>query len=131
MIISCSKGEIEQNETSFTNYKAVHANGLDSLMLQELVHKINNNDYGDVHSLLISKNNELVLEEYFNGYTKNDLHNLYSVSKSFSSALVGIAYDKGMISSMDEKLLNFFPEYTEISNWDERKMILLSNMYLP
>ena len=38
---------------------------------------------------------------------------LQSVSKSFTSALVGIAIDQGKFKGVDEKVLDFFPEYID------------------
>ncbi len=56
-------------------------------------------------------------------------HYCNSVTKSFTSALIGIAIDQGKINGVDEKLLSFFPEYNEIANLDERKeSITLENV---
>jgi CubicO group peptidase (beta-lactamase class C family) len=64
-----------------------------------------------LHSLLISQNGELILERYYHGRTANQPANLKSASKSILSALIGIAIDKGYISSVDQPLSDFFPEY--------------------
>ena len=49
------------------------------------------------------------------------MHTLQSVSKSFASALVGIAIARGEFKSVEEKVLDFFPEMKGIANMDERK----------
>jgi CubicO group peptidase (beta-lactamase class C family) len=89
--------------------------------LESLVHDINLGDYDNIHSLVIIHNDELILEEYFGGWDRDRLHPCYSVTKSVSSALIGIAIGKGYISGTDAKLLDFFPEYETIGNYDERK----------
>ena len=61
--------------------------------------------------LLYVKDGKLVLEEYFNEYGRDDLHELHSVSKSITSILVGIAIDERMIPNVDAKVYAFFPEY--------------------
>jgi CubicO group peptidase (beta-lactamase class C family) len=62
-----------------------------------------------------------VLEHYFNGHSADRLHMQQSVSKSFTSAIVGIAIEKGEIKGVDERVLDFFPESMRIDNLDERK----------
>lgn len=55
-------------------------------------------------SLLIVKDGYLVYEEYFNGYDADRLHQLASVTKSFTSALVGMAQAEGIITDLDATL---------------------------
>jgi CubicO group peptidase (beta-lactamase class C family) len=89
------------------------------------------NEIGEhnIHSLLIVKDGKLVFEEYFSGdkfnlarftgetgFDRNDTHNLCSVTKSFTSALIGIAIDKGFIESVDQEIYSFFPEYSDLFN---------------
>ncbi len=74
-----------------------------------------------LHALLIVRHGYLVVEDYFNGWQRDGLHTLQSVSKSFTSALVGIALARGEFKSVDEKILDFFPDYKEIAHMDERK----------
>jgi CubicO group peptidase (beta-lactamase class C family) len=69
-------------------------------------------ELGFVDGLLIIRNGYLVGEEYYNGYSRNDPHQLWSVTKSFLSTLVGIALDKGLIADLDVKVMDYFPEYT-------------------
>lgn len=89
--------------------------------LNELVRSIRAEDYPGVHSLLVVKNGYLVFEEYFAGWEASRLHTLQSVSKSFTSALIGIAIERGEIRGVDEKIVGFFPERSDIKNLDARK----------
>ncbi|WP_291720838.1 serine hydrolase domain-containing protein [Bernardetia sp.] len=87
-----------------------------------MVKKTIKGDFEDVHSILIYKNNKLVLEEYFYGYDENTPHQLRSASKPIIGGILGITIDKGFIKSEKEKLLPFFKEkYQNIQNMDERK----------
>jgi len=102
---------------------------LDMGKLNILVEDIREGDYEKIHSLIIVHYDSLVLEEYFMGWTRPMLHPCFSVTKSFSSSLIGIAIEQGYISGVDEKLLSFFPEYGDIANLDERKeSITLENV---
>lgn len=100
---------------------------------------LNRNDHY-VHGILIVKNGKLVFEEYFSGedlnftggyihknFDRNTLHFQASVSKSFTSALVGIAVDQGLIAGVDEKMFSFFPEYADLNN-EEKDKITLAHM---
>lgn len=73
------------------------------------IQKILDKQTDNIKSLLIYKDDKLILEEYFSNHTRDDLNGLASVTKSFTSALLGIAIDKGYIKSVDEKITSFFP----------------------
>lgn len=49
--------------------------------------------------------------EEWNGYKKTDCTHIMSATKSVISLLVGIAIDKGIIGSVDDKVISYFPEY--------------------
>jgi CubicO group peptidase (beta-lactamase class C family) len=61
-----------------------------------------------LHSLLVSHRGTLVLERYFNGTRAARPANVKSVSKSVISALVGIAIDRGQITSVNEPIGKYF-----------------------
>ncbi len=99
--------------------------GLDAGILSDLVARIGKGeDYPDIHSLLIVRNGFLVVEEYFAGYDADDLHTIQSVTKSVTSALIGIAIDQGKIRGVNEKVLGFFPEHRDAGDGDARKAAL-------
>jgi len=94
---------------------------LDKKLLAEIVNKVEAGDYGNIHSLLIIHNDRLVLEKYFQGWTRHMLHPCFSATKSVTSALIGIAIEQGYINGVDETILSYFPEYNDIHNLDKRK----------
>ncbi|WP_282043346.1 serine hydrolase [Winogradskyella flava] len=97
----------------------------------EMIRKTIDGDYPNVHSVLIYKNNKLVLEEYFYGHNKNIPHQLRSATKSFIGGIVGIAVDKGFIESEKDKLLPYFKSrYPEINNLNNRKKSLTIENFL-
>jgi len=102
---------------------------LDEELLAELVNLIDEGEFGNINSLIIIHNDSLVLEEYFMGWTRHMRHDCYSATKSFASALIGIAVDQGWINDLDEQLLSFFPEYDDVANLDAGKeSITLKNV---
>ena len=69
------------------------------------------NNYA-TRSLLIIRHGELVYEKYFRSILKpGRTADIYSVTKSVLSALVGIAMDQGRLDSLDHKVIEYFPEY--------------------
>ena len=84
--------------------------GMDSGMLVEMLETIDQRKLG-IDSVLVVRNGTIVEEKYYPPYTENTRHELYSCTKSFISALVGIAIDDGYIEDVDQPVLDFFPEY--------------------
>jgi len=74
----------------------------------------------DIHNVLIIKNGYIVAEQYYSEYTYDSLHAINSCTKSITSALIGIAVDEGYIESVNEKMIDYFPDY-EIENLTEDK----------
>jgi CubicO group peptidase (beta-lactamase class C family) len=102
--------------------------GLDKNLIGKMVENIVDGTYPNVHSILIIKNGKLVFEEYFYEHSKNKLHELRSATKSFISALTGIAIERGYIKSKDEKVLPYFSEYTFKNDLNLKKQITIENL---
>jgi len=84
--------------------------GMDSAKLQ-LADEFIQNRLPDAFSLLVVKNGYLVFEKYYSWGSPEKIAVVHSVTKSVTSALVGIALEKGYLDSVDQKLIDFFPEY--------------------
>ena len=57
------------------------------------------------------KDGQVVYSDQWNKYKENDTCHVMSTTKSIVALLVGIAIDKGYITSIDQKVLEFFPDY--------------------
>jgi CubicO group peptidase (beta-lactamase class C family) len=75
--------------------------GLDSAALAELDHQVAS-AYPQVRSVLVVRHGYLVYEHYWHGLDQTSGHDVRSVTKSFTSALVGIALAEGKIKSLDQ-----------------------------
>lgn len=64
----------------------------------------------EIYSVLIVKDGYIIDEYYKEEYDENSVFRLASCTKSFSGALIGIAIDQGLISGVDIKLSEFFPQ---------------------
>jgi CubicO group peptidase (beta-lactamase class C family) len=85
--------------------------GLDPMLVAELYY--NAAELETLYSLLVIKNGYLIAEDYFNEGSIDQKDRLQSVTKSYTSALVGIALEQGYLSSVDQKMLDFFPEIAD------------------
>ncbi len=72
-------------------------------------------------SFIVIKNDTIVYEKYFNGFEPDSLRTIFSVSKSFTSALVGIAINEDYIKSVDQLVSDFIPSFK--SNGKEKMTI--------
>lgn len=61
-------------------------------------------------AFLIIRNDTILYEKYFNGYKRSDISSVFSVSKSVTSLLVGIAVDEGFIASINDPVTKYIPE---------------------
>jgi CubicO group peptidase (beta-lactamase class C family) len=93
--------------------------GMDSQTLLMMLDYIESS-LSNIHSLLIIRNGKTVMEVYYPPFGSQDKHMLFSATKSFVSALVGIAVNEGKIQNVDQPVLDFFPN-TTIENLDDRK----------
>jgi len=111
--------------------------GLDAAPLNALAARIENDPSVNIHSVLIVKGGSLVFERYFSGSDEDwgtDLgvvefgpdtrHDLRSVSKSVTSALVGIAVGEGRLPGIGTSTLDLFPAYAEQLAPDKRELRL-------
>jgi CubicO group peptidase (beta-lactamase class C family) len=95
--------------------------GMNQRRLDDLIARIRSRQIPDLHGLVVVRHGYKVLEEYANGSSASQLHEMQSVTKSVTSLLTGIAIDQGKINGVDSKLMSYFPEYTDIRNMDARK----------
>lgn len=61
-------------------------------------------------AFLIIQNDSIHYEKYFQDYTEESLVASFSMAKSVTSLLIGIAIDEGLIKSVDEPITNYIPE---------------------
>lgn len=79
-------------------------------------------DNRQLYSVVVSQNDSIVYQQYFNGKTQKVLFNNQSLTKSVVSLLIGIAIDKGYIPSVDEKIVKYFPQLKQ--DTDKRKQVI-------
>ena len=103
---------------------------LDRSAVEAMVNEIARDSAGLIQSLQIVRHGKLVVDEYFHGYTLDDLHGLRSATKSISSLLVGAAIDRGLISGVDVPILQLLhrPDAPAGSLWNDETLADLLTM---
>ncbi len=79
------------------------------------------NQEHQLHSVLLIKDKQLIVEEYFNGYDLTKIHDLRSVNKSIRSILLGIAIDEGLIADINDPISKYLKSHEPGKNLDNRK----------
>lgn len=64
-------------------------------------------------AFLVVKDEKIVFEKYWDGYSADSKSNSFSMAKSIVSLLIGIAIDEGYIKSVDQLVGDFLPEFHE------------------
>ncbi|CAN5753978.1 hypothetical protein BH23GEM8_BH23GEM8_03740 [soil metagenome] len=113
--------------------------GLGHVPLERMTEAIcRGEEYRNIHAVLVVKDGQLVYEEYFAGedehgrrgtlghvaFDRDTPHDMRSVTKNVMSALVGIAIGSGVLRSVDQPLLDFFPEHAELATPERRAITL-------
>ncbi|MCY1047589.1 serine hydrolase [Corallococcus sp. bb12-1] len=100
--------------------------GMDLAPIAALVQRILDTEPGPtpgplIQGLLISRKGKLVVEEYFQGFDKERLHDLRSASKTLAPVLVGTAMEQGAKLSPQTPVYSLFPTYKSAAPMDPRK----------
>ena len=116
---------------------------IDTVLISNGLNKIDCGSFGEVHSILVYKDDLLVLEEYFQGHRykwdepgyhgelvnwdRNMPHEMMSVTKSFTSACIGIAIDRGFIKSIHQSIFDYLPNHQHLKV-DNREYITIEHL---
>ncbi|MCP4135707.1 MAG: serine hydrolase [bacterium] len=84
--------------------------------------------YKSINGIVVVRKGYIVFEKYARGFGPDDTHSVASVTKSFISALIGIAIDAGYIKSADQKVLDFFPEYAPNADDIQKRSLTIKHL---
>lgn len=123
--------------------RSISETSLDTALIFKAIDKVISGKYDEVHSLLIYKEGKLVVEEYFKGHqyqwdapkhqgasvqwNREMLHGIMSDTKSVTSALVGIAVDKGFIKSVNQSIFDYLPDHQHLKK-DGKELITIEHL---
>lgn len=81
-------------------------------------------------SLIIIRHGYIVYEKYYNGYDEATLHDVASVTKSWTSASVGVAQAQGKLTNLDEPIDVLLPEYFSENQHEDKREITLGHLLM-
>ena len=88
-----------------TNENLFFSEELESVIEEEI------SDLYNILGIIVIYKGQVVSEHYYNNSYEGDVFNIWSVTKSYISTLVGQAVDMGMMYDPDSLAYHFFPEY--------------------
>jgi CubicO group peptidase (beta-lactamase class C family) len=95
--------------------------GLAAEPLARMEQSIRAGDFKQITSVLLARGGRLAYERYFDADGPEGLRNTRSATKTITGMLVGIAIDRGSLSGVDARVLDFFPDKQPLQNPDPRK----------
>ena len=106
----------------------------DFIFLNYLEEAIVNNidSLSNIAGLLISKNGNIIFENYYNGSYREEIYPVFSVTKSFLSTLVGQAHDMGLIPDPNLPMSNFLNEDIDyLNDITLSNLLTMTSGYIP
>lgn len=110
---------------------------LNAELIRNMLAAVVNGEYKNISSIVIVKNGKLVVEEYFprtegdrraKAFRRVALQEQTSATKSVTSILIGIAIERKLIKSVDEKISTLLPEYADIFADEDKNKIRLQDL---
>lgn len=105
--------------------------GIDSTYLRLMLAQIPADGEHKLHSALVVRNGTLVSETYFNGFTRDNPHDLRSATKSLTALLIGIAIEQGVLDGVDvpmmQSLQASYPDTQDKSDITLRHLLTMSS----
>ena len=78
-------------------------------------------DTSNTQAAILIKGSDIISEYYADGYNEKSLVTSWSVAKSFTSTIIGIAIDEGYIESIEDPITKYLPEWR---GQDQDKILL-------
>ena len=82
--------------------------GMSSRLLEKILRELDENEV-PIHSLLVARGDDIIFDAYWSPFTRESLHRMNSVTKSFVALAIGALVDEGRIS-LSQRVVEFFPE---------------------
>lgn len=133
LLTACSPSDVELASVDYAplpredwQVSTPEEQGLAPELVAELY--LNAAELETLYSLLVIKDGYLIAEDYFNGGSIGQATLIQSASKSYISALVGIAIEQGCLSSIEQKMIEFFPDVADQIVDPRKKQITIRQM---
>ncbi|MGJ8663940.1 MAG: serine hydrolase domain-containing protein [Marinicella sp.] len=99
---------------------------LNAAHINAAISQIESGSVGNIRSLLIIKEGQLVTEKYF--ANSGEKRPVYSVTKSVGATLLGIAKYQGADINLETSIMTYLPQYENIPNIQQANLITLHDL---
>ena len=128
-LLLVSSSLLSQNrEISYLPTISYEEAGFNRDSIENLVNLISNTPPRDFRGMVVIKDNQLVIEEYFHTYWRNTVHDIRSAGKSVTALLLGIAMQEGLITDLEQDVYSFFSKEKYPMMTDNFKKIKLKHL---
>ncbi len=100
--------------------------GMDPHYIEAAISQIESGAAGNIRSLIIIKEGQLITERYFNN--NGEKRPVYSVTKSVGATLLGIAKHQGADINPSASIMDYLPQYNTIFNFNQANNITLHDL---
>ncbi len=84
--------------------------GFNADSIRNLLQSIEDTPPHDFRGIVVIKNNEVVIEEYFSTFWRRSIHDVRSAGKSITALLLGVAIEQGLVQDTEQEVYSFFPK---------------------
>ncbi len=109
-IINCQSQNTDLSQVSELPTASLDEAGFNRDSIENLINLIYETKHKDFRGLVVLKDNHIVIEEYFNTFMRNTIHDIRSAGKSVTALLLGVAMQEGLIESLDQSVYSLFSE---------------------
>lgn len=102
--------------------------GLDASVLEAMEERIDAGEFGAISSVLILRSGILTYERYWGALDPAELHPVYSVTKSVTSLLVGIATGDDDVPDLQTPILDVLPAFAPVRDAEAKEAITLEHV---
>ena len=82
-------------------------------------------------AFIVIQDDAILYEQYFNGYSRDSIVTSFSIAKSVTSTLIGIAITEGYINDLNDPITDYLPELAErdpaFKNITIRNLLMMSS----
>ena len=101
--------------------------GMDSAQLLAALDYVEANEL-PIDSITVIRNGYVVLDAYYHPYTADMKHHIWTATESFTTTLVGIAVDQGLMGGIDQPLLTLFSDRTVANRSAHKEALTIGNL---
>lgn len=129
VLTSCFVGEELPSDQKAWGYAKPDDEGFSTENFLNLNDLIENDEFDDILSLIVIKNNNIIFENYYDDSFRNELRPIGIMTQIVTIALLGSIIEDGYINNLDEPIHNYLPFYSNVFDAQpEKKEITIRHL---